>query len=404
MKKVINVLLIMVSLLVFSVPPGFTAEKQKIEVWHRWTGIHEKLFTQIVDKFKVTNPNIDVQVEVIPGQYINLTQKLLARLAAGQTPPDVVFSGYNFLGYMATEFGAVPLDKLGIVNPKQFVNGTLKTGQINGKQYGLPFGISSAVVYTNPELFAKAGVAESDIKTWAGLAKAAKAISSLPNKKGIYISNVDTFVLQAMVESAGGNMMKDGKATFNSKAGSNALVTWRDLYKDGSIPRITYAEAQTAFVSGQIGMMVTSIMNLGSFSKQANFPLHALPFPHFGIKPVRLSSGGTAAMLFSRTADRKKAGAEFMRFLTTKESATIWAESGYLSAIKGIEPISANQAVAYSQLVNCVAWVNWPGSNSLEIEKVILNWRDKMLYGEVDIKSGMGDAEKAVNELIVSGK
>lgn len=404
MKRFLVALLVVLCLISFCVPAGLGAEKQKIEVWHRWTSVHEKLFSQIVEEFEATHPSIDVQVEIIPGQYINLTQKLLARLASGQTPPDVVFSGYNFIGYMAKEFGAVPLDKLKIINPDLFVDGTLKTGRVNGKQYGLPFGISSAVVYINSDLFAQAGVKESSIKTWADLTKAARAISALPNKKGLYISNVDTFALQAMIESAGGNMLKNGKATFDSASGAEALTVWRDLYKEGLIPRITYPEAQTAFVSGQIGMMVTSIMNLNSFTQQSKFPLHVISFPTFGNKPVRLSSGGTAAMLFSRSTEQQKAGGEFLRYLSTKEAATIWSKSGYLSAIKGIQPISENQAVAYSQLPNCVAWVNWPGSNSLEIEKVVLNWRDKILYGEVDVKPGLKSAVKAVNDLITSGK
>lgn len=399
MKRVIG-LLIAAAILVLTIP-GLAAKNQKIEVWHRWTGVHADIFNEVVKQFNAVNPNIEVEVVPTPGEYINLTQKMLARLAAGQTPPDVVFCGYNFLGYMVREFGAIPLEPLKIINKDRFVNGVLKTGQINGKQYGLPFGISNPVVYINADLLAKSGIAESGIKTWTDLDKAARKIaSSQPNKKGLYISNVDTFLLQSMIESAGGYMVKNGKPAFNSAAGVKAMSVWRDLYKDGVIPQINYREAQTAFSSGQIGIFITSIMDLQTFATQVNFQLKVLSFPKFGTKPVRLASGGAAGLLFSRNSGRQKAAAEFMEYLTTIKAAEKWSESGYLSAIKGVKALNSNQAVAYSQLPYSVAWTSWPGPNCLEIEKQVSNWRDRILYTDLNVKDGLNSAVEAATKLI----
>jgi len=401
MKKTLVFLLIAVTLLTVTFP-GIAAP-QTIEVWHRWTGTHQENFNILVDLFKSQHPDIEVDVVVVSGQYINLTQNLLARLASGQAAPDIVFSGYNYLGYMVQEFGAIPLDNLGIIDPDVFVEGTLKTGIYDGKQYGLPFGISTPVLYVNSDLLAEANVDLSELATWEGVVNAARKVSSLPNKYGLYMSNVDTFVLQSLVESAGGHMIENNAAAFASEAGVEALSVWRKLYEDGSIPRISYAESQTAFAAGQIGMMVTSIMNLESFTKQGDFELVVLPFPKFGDNELQLASGGTAAMLFSTKPAQRDAAATFLKYLTTYEAAEIWARAGYLSAIKGIDPLSANQAVAYNQLPYSVAWVNWPGANGLEIEKVVNDWRDKILYGEVEVRSGLEQAAKEVNQLIRTG-
>lgn len=402
MKRISVVLLVGV-LLVLSSTSIFAAPKQTIEVWHRWTGTHQENFNILVDLFSAQHPDIDVDVVVVSGQYINLTQNLLARLASGQAAPEIVFSGYNYLGYMVNEFGAIPLDNLGVIEPDRFIDGTLNTGVYNGQQYGLPFGISNPVLYVNSNLLAEAKVDLSELETWEGVIRAANKISSLPNKYGLYLSNVDTFVLQSLVESAGGRMIENNVAAFATEAGVEALSTWHTLYEDGSIPRISYAESQTAFASGQIGMMVTSIMNLDSFTKQSDFELLVLPFPKFGDHALRLASGGTAAMLFAKDAKRQEAATTFLRFLTSLEAAEIWSRAGYLSAIKGIEPLSDNQAVAYDQLSSSEAWVNWPGSNGLEIEKVVNDWRDKILYGEVDVQTGLEQAAKAVDQLIRSG-
>lgn len=401
MKKTLVLLLTGVVLLASTV--SGLAASQTVEVWHRWTGTHQENFNILVDLFSAQHSDIEVDVVVVSGQYINLTQNLLARLASGQAPPDIVFSGYNYLGYMVREFGALPLDNLGIIDPNRFVDGTLNTGIYDGKQYGLPFGISTPVLYVNSDLLAEAGVSVAELATWEGVIDAARKISSLSNKYGIYMSNVDTFVLQSLVESAGGLMIENESAAFNSEAGVEALSVWRKLYEDGSIPKITYAESQTAFAGGQIAMMVTSIMNLESFKRQGDFELVVLPFPKFGNNELQLASGGTAAMLFSAKSNQQEAAATFLRFLTTDEAAEIWARAGYLSAIKGIEPLSENQAVAYNQLPYSVAWVNWPGANGLEIEKVVNNWRDKILYGEVEVKAGLEQAAKEVNQLIRSG-
>jgi multiple sugar transport system substrate-binding protein len=400
MKRIVQLMIVAAAIFVLTIP-GFTAGKQKIEVWHRWTGVHADIFNEVVKRFEADNPRIDVEVVPTPGEYINLTQKMLARLAAGQTPPDVVFCGYNFLGYMVREFGAVQLEPLKIIYKSRFVDGVLKTGQINGKQYGLPFGISSPVVYVNGDLLAKSGIAESSIKTWTDLDKAARKIAvSQSNKKGLYISNVDTFLLQSMIESAGGCMVKNGKPAFNSAAGVKAVTIWRDLYKDGVIPQINYREAQTAFASGQIGIFITSIMDLQTFATQVNFPLHVLPFPKFGARQPRLASGGAAGLLFSRNSGQKRAAAKFLKYLTTAEAAKKWSESGYLSAIKGVKALNPNQAVAYSQLPYSVAWTSWPGPNCLEIEKQVSNWRDRILYTKMNVKDGLNNAVDAANKLI----
>jgi hypothetical protein len=47
-----------------------------------------------------------------------------------------------------------------------------------------------------------------------------------------------------------------------------------------------------------------------------------------------------------------------------------------------------------------VGWISWPGSKGLEADKRMLNWRDKILFGEVQTKEGLEKAAAEVAPLL----
>jgi len=74
--------------------------------------------------------------------------------------------------------------------------------------------------------------------------------------------------------------------------------------------------------------------------------------------------------------------------MTSEEGMRIWVKSGYLNPLKVSMPPIKGQEPAYDQLPNLIGWVSWPGSRGLEVDKRVLNWRDKVLYGETGVKEG----------------
>jgi multiple sugar transport system substrate-binding protein len=386
-------------------PPLAQAAKIEIEIWHRWTGPQQEILQEALKGFQLKQPEISVKDIPVPGEYVDLMQKVLARYAAKQTPPDVLLPGYNFFNYTVRELRPIPIDE--VAGPEaqavyaRYAPTVLKVGQVGGKQYGLPFALSSAVLYFNPKLIEAAGLnPQAPPKTWAEVQAWGEAVKKKTGKSGLYISNPDTFLMQSLIESAGGVMLQDGCPRFNSPEAVAAMGLWRQFYQDGLIPRISYREAEQSFMAGDIAMVATSIMHLRGWTQQAQFALKTSSLPRFGDKPLRAAAGGAALMVLAQAKDRQKAAWELLKYMASEEAMRVWIKTGYLNPLQVSVPQIEGQAPAYAQFPNLVGWTSWPGSRGLEVDKRVLNWRDRILFGEVAVKEGLDRAVAEVAPLM----
>lgn len=390
----------------FVLPVGRSeAAKAELELWHRWSGPHQEVLREVLKGFEAKQPGIAVKEVSVPGQYVDLMQKVLARLAARQNPPDVLLPGYNFLDYTVRELRPIPIDQIGGTEAKavyaRYVPSVLRTGQIDGKQYGLPYALSTAVLYYNPRLVEAAGLnPQTPPRTWAEVQTWGEAIKGKTGKPALYISNVDTFLMQSLVESAGGVMLSNACPAFSTTEAVAALEVWRRYYQDGLIPRITYREAEQSFMTGDLAMFATSIMHLRGWTQQAQFPLRVAHLPRFGQRSLKVAAGGAALMVLARTTERQKAAWELLKYMTSEEGMRIWVKTGYLNPLQAALPRTEGQDPAYDQFPNLVGWVSWPGSRGLEVDKRVLDWRDKILLGAVGAKGGLEAAAAEVSPLI----
>ena len=396
---ILSVIAILVGLTLAS--PVAQAAKVEIELWHRWTGPQQQILQEVLKGFQAKQTEVAVKDVSVPGEYVDLMQKVLARYAAKQTPPDVLLPGYNFFNYTVRELRPTPIDEVAGAEAQavyaRYAPSVLKIGQVGGKQYGLPFALSSAVLYYNPKLIEAAGLnPQIPPKTWAEVQAWGEAVKKKTGKSGLYISNPDTFLMQSLIESAGGQLLQDGCPKFNSPEAGTAMGLWRQFYQDGLIPRISYREAEQSFMAGDIAMVATSIMHLRGWTQQAQFPLKTSTLPRFGDQPLRAAAGGAALMVLAQAKDRQKAAWELLKYMASEEAMRIWVKTGYLNPLQASVPQIEGQAPAYGQFPNLVGWVSWPGSRGLEVDKRVLNWRDKILFGEVGTKEGL---DKAVAEV-----
>ena len=70
----------------------------------------------------------------------------------------------------------------------------MKLGNFNGKQYAVPFAISTPIVYFNETLLKKAGIDTSKgFETWPALIEAAKKVQALgPEYSGLFYEGLDS--------------------------------------------------------------------------------------------------------------------------------------------------------------------------------------------------------------------
>jgi multiple sugar transport system substrate-binding protein len=407
MKKYL--LSILAAMLVFSFVGAAAAQDVvEIELWHRWGGEHLRIFDQIVSDFNDSHPHIKLTGVSVPGEYSDLVQRIFARLAARQSPPDILATGHYLLSYTATTFGARSLETLAGENLPEVANrfanpAMMEIGQIDGEQYGIPFCISNQVLFYNPEIFEAAGLDPNQPpRTWDEVREYAVQIKENTPHHALFIVIPDTWMMSALVESNGAPMKgEDGKAAFNSPEAVETMTMWRGFYEDGFIPHVSNEESERAFLGGSIGMYAQSVMRLSPYYAAAPW-LHVSELPSFGDKTKRLPAGGSSLVILSRDEAKAAAAWEFLDYIVSPEAMAVWVETGYVNPLAADLPlINPLQQPAVDQLQYAIPWVDWGGPNGLEIEQVIAEARDKILYGRIGVQEGLDEAVQRVNELLV---
>ncbi|MDD3365949.1 MAG: extracellular solute-binding protein [Sphaerochaetaceae bacterium] len=378
----------------------------EIELWHRWSGAHQKIFQEMVDKFNATNESVKINAVSIPGQYADLLSRATAQVAAGEDPPAIIAPGYYLLEHTVNTFGGADLAKVGGAEAakvfSQFEPALLGLGNVNGVQYGIPLAVSIQSLFYNADIFVEAGLdPNTPPKTWEEVIEYAKIIKNKTNKKALFISTPDSWYMSALLESNGAPMLANGKASFANDNGVEVMKMWRQMYVDGLIPQISYAESQRAFQAGEIAMHGISIMNLSAMSGTMGDALMVAPMPSFGDKAKKQPAGGAGLIITATKAKQQAAAWEFFKFVGTKEAMDIWSKSGYVSVVAGYAPKSdPRQQAAYDQLGNAISWTNWPGPRGLEAEGIIQEWRDRILAGNVSAQEGLRNAANSINSII----
>jgi len=409
LARLVGVLVLVGSLMGWSsgvVPTAGAATE--IEVWHRWSGANQDALQAVIKEFQQKNAGVTVKEMGMPGEYVELLQKMIANLAAGKQPADILIGGYDYLNYVASELKPVPMDALGGTEAKEvfgrFEPAVLKLGQFGGKQVGLPYAMSNIVTFYNPDLFKVAGLAPTAVpRTWSEVFTVGKAFKEKTGKFPIHIQDVSNWTDQALIFSNGGRYLSaDGKCVaFSNAEAEGALDTWAKLHAQGLSPKGTDAEMTASFTAGGIGMYVASIMKLSSLRQNSKFDVGVAPFPVFEGKKPALPIGGAALFVFSKDSAKRRATWALVKHLVSEEGLQTWTKTGYLGPTKAKMPVAKGQEVAYAQLPNSVPWLSWPGAaKGMEVDRIFLNTRNKIRFGEVSAKEGLERAAQQSNALL----
>lgn len=410
MKKLIALFLTL--MLVFSVAAIAQADEEvTISLWHRWSGTNEKILQECVDKFMADNPGIKIDVVAKAGEYFELLQSMISDAAAGNAKPDIFVGGYNLLNYIAEELD--PTDVADLAPDAaavtelygRFTDEMLALAKWDGKQIGLPLAVSNMVMYVNMDIFRAAGLTEADIPTtWEEARKVCATIKEkCPDKYGLYLQLPDTWGDQAIIFSAGGEMLNADKTRvdFTNEGLLYALQTWQDFYTEGYIPHCLDSEATPMFNSGDIAMNLTTIMKINTYKEQSTFDLRVAQTLGFDGKVKQLPAGGAAMISFSTTDAKKAAVFKFMQFMTSKEGMEMFTKTGYLCITKDEVPMVEGQEYAYAQTQYARPWECWPGGSAgLEIDGRWLSVRNSIVMEGWNVKESLAALEEECNMLL----
>jgi multiple sugar transport system substrate-binding protein len=363
-----------------------------LDVLYSTPGTFNTLHQELAKRFTELHPEIKIKFRNPVAGYEEAAQQILRDQITGRLP-DVAFNGINQIGLFVDRGLGAPLDGFiesdGGVARLGYYPELTTLGKWKGKIYGLPFAVSTPILYVNADLVEKAGgKADALPRSWPELMAIGKKVETAAGSgvTGLYFQWEQTgnWLVQSLVTSKGGRILKaDGCGiAFDDAAGMWALKTFESFGKSG-MPNLGLAQARQSFVAGGIAILADSTSYVAAAERQigGRFKFRTVRFP-LPAADGRLPAGGNVAMVFATEATRQQAAWEYVKFVTGPVGQTQMVNlTGYMPgneiAVKqpdllgGFYDKSPNHRTSIDQLPILTEWAAFPGDNSLKIIEVI---------------------------------
>jgi multiple sugar transport system substrate-binding protein len=370
--------------------------------------------------FEKENPGIKIEVLAPAQSYEELSQKVVRGAMINDTP-DVVYQGLSLLRDLVDRGLAAPLDQFladaGGGAKLGYDDSMLRLGALKGKHYGIPFAVSTPVIYVNLDLLKQAGVDPKDFpKTWDEIVVLGKRLND-PAKGvvGFYFQwdITGNWMFQSLVFSNDGRMTDDDekKVAFDQPAGLKALETLESFAKAG-MPNLPSSQARTAFAAGKIAIFADSTSNLGKATTEIGdrFKFQCFPFP-LPVAEGQLPAGGNLVVILAKDPDKQRAAWKYVQFATGPVGQTIMAKhTGYLPSNKiAVETPDLlgnfykerpNYQTSLDQVPRLTGWYAFPGSNSLKIIETIKKDTESVVTGKATAAEMMPRMASDVQKLM----
>ena len=367
----------------------------------------------IADEFMKTHPDIKVNF-LIPGDtYQDLLQKTL-RASLTKSTPDVTFQALGYLRTFVDRDAAVNLDPL-IAADEDFQNrgdtpAILDIGKLYGRQYALPFAISTPLIYYNTQALEQVGADPAAFPTtWQGLIELSGKLAALPGMEaGIHmdVAMSPDWYWQLLVNSVGGQMVDEETMTvaFAGEEGKKAMANFEAMRNIGN-NTLKGSTGRQSFYAGKVGMFVASNAVIGQTGRTVGdrFEWGVAAIPLDG-PDARAPAGGNLAIIHATDPAKQKAAFEFIKFATGPIGSTHQTKTaGYIPpnglAIEDPELLGKfyEERPAYALTVelapSLVGWYSYPGEAGLKIN-------DALRRSLLSVVEGRADAEQALTEMV----
>ncbi|KOV99276.1 extracellular [Streptomyces sp. NRRL B-1140] len=322
--------------------------KGTISVWaHQGQASEAKALQNAVKSFNSSQSAVKAELKLIPEKDYT---KTITATDASELPDVLEFDGPTMANFVYNSKLA-PVD--GHVSAKTLANATdaIKAqGEIDGKHYGLGMFDAGLGMYANKKLLDTAGVKypTSPDDAWTA-EEFGKALAALKGKdsdgKVLDISEQyglasewGTFGFSPIVWSAGGGLLKDGKAegALDSPKVVSAMKTFQSWK-----PYVDPNTDGNAFAKGKVALSWVGHWNYPAYSEALGDDLAVLPLPDFGNGP-KTGQGSWAWGIGAKSKNGKAAGT-FLDYLLNDTNV------GAMTKANGAVP-ATKSALAKSEL------------------------------------------------------
>jgi multiple sugar transport system substrate-binding protein len=309
------------------------ASAKDLQVWIRASNDSRVIYDQVAEAFE--------EKTGIHINYFNATtdfEQRLARAAAGNDLPDLIFNDGATLGQLVT-MGIVDEIKREDIKGGQFIYDTAweSTQGYDGKYYAVPTSAQSFALFIRRDWREKLGLPQP--KTWDDIATLAKAFTEQDpdgNGKndtygfilpGSTTRGYASWFISSFLWQAGGDFIRPSGAGFkpslDEPAAAETLKFFRGLVCDkvtqpGAI-NATTADSIPSFRSGQTGMFFSGPYHIALFDKDPGKNVIEVVAPPAGPKGVATLAEGTSVFMM-KGSDNKAAAKQFIEYMISPEA------------------------------------------------------------------------------------
>ncbi|WP_307794891.1 ABC transporter substrate-binding protein [Alkalihalobacillus sp. BA299] len=390
-------------------------EKVKITYWHTHNETTEDGFNYMLEEFNKKYPNIEVE-HVFQGNYGDLSKKITASLAAGDTPDVALIESALLPNFAESEVfeDLQPYFEKDAVDVADFSKGMLDAYKYKGTQYAVPFMVSASVFVYNQELFDEAGITPP--QTWDELEEYAEKMTikdgDTTTQYAFAVPGWSSWYYDPWIVNAGGSVLdENGNANISSEKSKKFLKKFQE-WKDKGQMFLPYGKGSSGtmrqmFFDKEIAMVEHTSHLIDWYEENADFEV-GVSFLPGDEKRTTMIGGAGITMLSNIPDERKEAAWKFIEFMTSSEHNIAFNDAtGYIptrkSAVaskegqKFLEENHGYKAII-EQFDNVNPRVQHPAYG--EFSSVYKNVVGKIALEGGDVDQLMEDANKEINEIL----
>jgi len=378
----------------------------RIDFVHLFSGAEHPV-QKVIAAFNAKKTGVTVVSRQEGTTYEAITTKAMAGIAAGR-PPAIMTTGWKLADFARKTLGAQDLAAIYGAERTAGLMANFKPGlkeicTIGGTLIGVPWAMSTPVLYVNMSLWKQAGLDPAQVPdTVEALYPLAKQLQDRTGKQGL-IYEVNEWLPQTFIQNAGGDVITaDGRPAMDSAAAIAGIEAFVAPKRQGIWNVLSISEMVTGFQAGAIGVMASSSARQSVVREQARFELALFQMPGLAGHPRRMNSGGNFLAVYATNREQQDAAYSFFEHVASAEGFRPWLATGYMNVTVHDLPSPGNEA-AHAQLAGgLTSETIWPGARGLEALQAHIEWISRIVNGAVTVPEGLRGSRQAVERLIAA--
>ncbi len=287
------------------------------------------VYRALAQQFEKQNPNIKVNLQIVPGTSGEIYNRYVTVLAAKDPSVDVISIDVIWPAPMVAAGWLAPLDQWFSKDKREeFLPGAIQANVIGGKIYGIPWYTDGGMLYYRKDLLQKYNAKVPT--TWDELIATAQRITQGENNpqligflfQGARIEALANFFFEVLWSNGGDIIDSNGKVIVDNGKGQDTLNFMLDLIRKSKVtpPGVTTLptdDTRAVFQDGRVVFMRNWSYAYGLFQGEGSKVNDRV-----GIAPLPRGSVGTSAVLggwnlaVSNFSRNKEAAFKFVEFMT----------------------------------------------------------------------------------------